>query len=247
MDIGPERVFKAGVSFVFAGDGESFAFQELPQESAQLSVVVDQEDVHGLKVAQQGCEENELLTHLYIANKRTLRPVLNIAIEVTSSMTKRLVKFAMAGALVAGLALAQTPQAAAGPAQAGPAGKVKAKGLRGTVRHRMMKALNLTPAQKEQAKQIFQQSKKANEPLRAQMQQNRQALAAAIKANDVGQIRQLTQVQGNLRGQMMASRSEGMAKFYGTLTPDQKAKADQIQQKVKKHVAAIKAARTNKG
>src|ERR1035438_10015169 len=149
-------------------------------------------------------------------------------------MTKRLVKLAMAAALVTGLALAQTP---ASSTPASPAGKAKAKTVRGNIRHRMVKALALTPTQKQQAKALFQQTRKANEPLRAQLKQNRQALSAAVKANDVGQIRQLTQVQGTLQGQLMAARSEAMAKFYAGLTSEQKAKADQIQQKVSQHIA----------
>jgi Spy/CpxP family protein refolding chaperone len=149
-------------------------------------------------------------------------------------MKKQAIKLAMAGALAAGLALAQTPASAP---QAAPAGTAGAKTVRGALRHRMVKALGLTDAQKQQAKAIFQETKTANQPIRVQLQQNRQALAAAVKANDIGQIRQLAQAQGTLRGQMMAARSEGMAKFYATLTPDQKAKAEQSLQNFRQRVA----------
>jgi Spy/CpxP family protein refolding chaperone len=149
-------------------------------------------------------------------------------------MTKQAIQLAMAGALAAGLALAQTPASAP---QAAPTGTAAAKTHRGALRHRMVKALGLTDAQKQQAKAIFQETKTANQPIRAQLQQNRQALAAAVKANDIGQIRQLAQVQGTLRGQMMAARSEGMAKFYATLTPDQKAKAGQSLQNMRQRIA----------
>lgn len=157
-------------------------------------------------------------------------------------MTRRLVQFAMAGALAAGLAFAQTsagqaPAAPSAPSKAVKAKGIKAKALRGSVRHRMVKSLGLTDSQKQQAKAIFKQTKTANAPLRAQLQQNRQALSAAVKANDIGQIRQLTQVQGNLKGQAMSARAEGMAKFYATLTPDQKTKADRIQQKAHARLA----------
>ncbi len=149
-------------------------------------------------------------------------------------MTKQAIKLAMAGALAAGLALAQTP---ASTPQAAPAGTAGAKTVRGALRHRMVKALGLTDAQKQQAKAIFQETKTANQPIRAQLKQNRQALAAAVKANDIGQIRQLAQAQGTLRGQMMAARSEGMAKFYATLTPDQKVKAEQGLQNFRQRIA----------
>ena len=104
----------------------------------------------------------------------------------------------------------------------------------------MMQALNLTPDQKQQAKSIFQQNRQQMEPLLQQAKQNREALSAAIKANDTAQIQQLSTQQGNLQGQVVAMRSASMAKFYATLTPDQRAKADQIQQRVKARRAAPK-------
>jgi len=96
-----------------------------------------------------------------------------------------------------------------------------------------MQALNLTDAQKTQAKTIFQQNRQNVQPIQQQMMQNRQSLAAAVKANDTAAIQQLSAQQGTLQGQVVAQRSESMAKFYGILTPEQKAKADQIQQRLK--------------
>ena len=57
--------------------------------------------------------------------------------------------------------------------------------------------------------------------------------AAAVKGNDVAQIHSLAAQQGNLRGQLLAMRSEAMAKFYATLTPEQKSKADQMHQRMR--------------
>ena len=45
-------------------------------------------------------------------------------------------------------------------------------GLRGRMRQRMMQALNLTDAQKQQAKAIFQQARQNAQPLE-QLQENR--------------------------------------------------------------------------
>ena len=101
---------------------------------------------------------------------------------------------------------------------------------------RLAQALNLSDAQKEQAKTIFQQAKQNAQPLAQQLKQNREALAAAVKANDAAQIHSLAAQQGNLRGQMVAIRSEAMAKVYSTLTPDQKVKADQMRQQMKSHM-----------
>jgi Spy/CpxP family protein refolding chaperone len=153
-------------------------------------------------------------------------------------MKTYLTKFATTAALAAGMAFAQAPAPATAPQDA-PA---KAMNPRGVMRHRMLKALNLTAAQKQQAKTIFQQTKQNVAPIAQQAMQNREALAAAVKANDAAQIQQLSAQQGNLQGQVLAMRSASMAKFYATLTPDQRAKADQMQQRMKQRMGQRKAA-----
>ena len=144
-----------------------------------------------------------------------------------------LVKFATVAAMAAGMTFAQT-QPPAAPAQPQP-GKMRA-GRKGAVRKRMMQQLNLTDAQKAQAKAIFQQAKQNAQPLKEQLKQNRAALSAAVKANDVAQIHSLSLQRGNLEGQMLGIRSEARAKFYAGLTPDQRAKADQMRQNIKAHM-----------
>jgi protein CpxP len=104
------------------------------------------------------------------------------------------------------------------------------------VRRQMMQGLNLTDAQKEQAKAIFQQSRQTAQPVAEQLRQNRQPLADAVKANNVGQIQALAAQQGTLHGQLLAIRSEAMAKFYSILTPEQRARADQRQQRVRERM-----------
>jgi Spy/CpxP family protein refolding chaperone len=143
-------------------------------------------------------------------------------------MKTYLTRFAAVAALAAGMAFAQAPAPAAPP----PVPATTAKSPRAVLRHRMLKALNLTAAQKQQAKAIFQQTKQNVQPVAQQARQNREALAAAVKANDTAQIHNLSAQQGSLEGQVLAMRSESMAKFYATLTPDQRAKAEQIQQKM---------------
>ena len=149
-------------------------------------------------------------------------------------MTNSLVRFAMAGALAMGLALAQTP---APQAAAAPAKKVKPAGK---LRHRLMKQLALSPTQKQQAKDIFKQAKTANQTVHADLKQNHDALTAAIKSNNAPQIDQLTQARASLQAKALSNRSQAMAKFYASLTPDQKTKADQIQQRVQKRAQRLK-------
>jgi Spy/CpxP family protein refolding chaperone len=100
----------------------------------------------------------------------------------------------------------------------------------------MLRELGLTDAQKQQAKSIFQQARQSAQPLAQQLRANRDALAAAVKANDVAQIHGLSAQQGNLQGQILGIRTEAMAKFYATLTPDQKTKADEFRQKVRQRM-----------
>jgi Spy/CpxP family protein refolding chaperone len=95
----------------------------------------------------------------------------------------------------------------------------------------MEQQLNLTDAQKQQAQSIFQSARASAQPLRAQLKQNRQALAAAAKGGESdATIQQLATQQGNLMGQVVAVRTEAFKKFYAMMTPDQRAKADQMHQ-----------------
>ena len=149
-------------------------------------------------------------------------------------MKQHVFKFGAIAALAAGMAMAQAPATPADPAQ--PHARRAWAGRRAGMGQRLAQALNLSDAQKEQAKTIFQQAKQNAQPLAQQLKQNREALAAAVKANDVAQIHSLAAQQGNLRGQMVAIRSEAMAKVYSTLTPDQKVKADQMRQQMKSHM-----------
>jgi Spy/CpxP family protein refolding chaperone len=109
--------------------------------------------------------------------------------------------------------------------------------LRVVLRQRMVQALNLTDTQKQQAQAIIQQTRQTVQPLRQQAKQNRQALMAAIKAGkgDV-EIHQLALTQGNLAGQLVAARMEALAKFYNTLTPEQRAKAVLMRQRVRQMI-----------
>jgi periplasmic protein CpxP/Spy len=141
------------------------------------------------------------------------------------------IRFATAAALAAGMAFAQAP---VHPPQQPPA-KTQVN-RRAMLRRRMMRALNLTDTQKQQAKSIFQEARQNAQPLQQQLRQNRQALAAAIKADNTAQIHNLTATQANVRAQVMEIRSDAAAKFYAMLTPDQRAKADQLHQRIRQRM-----------
>jgi Spy/CpxP family protein refolding chaperone len=93
-----------------------------------------------------------------------------------------------------------------------------------------MSELNLTDAQKAQAKSIFQGARQSAQPVRQQLMETRMSLRAAIKANDTAQIQQLSATEGKEIGQLTAIRGSAFAKVYQTLTPEQKQKADALEQ-----------------
>lgn len=137
-------------------------------------------------------------------------------------MKNKWMSFVAAGALAAGMAFAQTapahPQAQNGTRTE----------RRAMARRHWMQQLNLTETQKQQAKTIFQQARESAKPIVQQLRQDRVAMHAAVKANDAAKIQQLSTTEGKLRGQIMAVHSGAMAKFYQTLTPEQRAKADHM-------------------
>ncbi len=89
--------------------------------------------------------------------------------------------------------------------------------------------LDLTQAQKTQAQQLFDSSRKAAEPIVAELKQGRDAMREAVKAGDEQKIDQLSQAQGVLAGRLIAIHTKAIAEFYQTLTPDQKVKAEKLQ------------------
>jgi Spy/CpxP family protein refolding chaperone len=138
-------------------------------------------------------------------------------------MKPRLFQFAAVTALAAGMALAQAPATGTRPA---PQRVPFAHPVFG--HEQMMQALDLTTVQQQQANTIFGGARQKAEPIRQEMRQNREALHAAVKANNISQIERLSSHQGELQGKALAIRSEAMAKFYAILTPEQRTKADQM-------------------
>jgi len=66
------------------------------------------------------------------------------------------------------------------------------------------------------------------QPIRQQLKQVRMGLFQAVRANDAARIDQLSAQEANLKGQISAMHNEARAKIYSTLSPEQRAKADQI-------------------
>jgi len=144
-------------------------------------------------------------------------------------MKKSLLKYAAIPALAAGLVFAQVP--ATNPPSGAANTHQGRRAFRRNHRARIAQELNLTDAQKQQARTIFQQACQSAQPVRQQLKQNRQALTAAAKAgNSDADIQKLSTEQGSLLGQLVAIRTESASQFYQMLTPEQRAKADQMHQ-----------------
>ncbi len=149
-------------------------------------------------------------------------------------MKRQIVRLAAVGSMAAGMIFAQAQPAQPAPqghntqqGQAAP-GQKGMRSHRFQARQRMMAALNLTPDQKTMAKSIFGQARETSKPVRMELRQNREAIAAAVKADNQAQIQQLAAERGKLTAKLSTNRAEAMAKFYQALTPAQRAKADEM-------------------
>jgi Spy/CpxP family protein refolding chaperone len=139
-------------------------------------------------------------------------------------------RFAAVTALAAGTTIVQIRAVSA---QSGPANSPEHRAF---AHPQMMEVLNLTTTQKEQANTIFSDARQRAQPIRQEMRQNREALDAAVKANNTSQIESLSSRRGVLQGEALAIRSTAMAKFYAILTPEQRIKADQMQSQMRQRM-----------
>jgi Spy/CpxP family protein refolding chaperone len=140
-------------------------------------------------------------------------------------MKNTVTRFAAVTALAAGIAFAQAP-APSNPPQ--PPAQHR-QWVRGQMFERMSTRLNLTEDQKQQAKSIWQAARESSRPVAQQLRQSRMALRDAAKSGRPdAEIDQLSANVGNLAGQMAAVRAKAFGKFYALLTPEQRAKADQM-------------------
>jgi Spy/CpxP family protein refolding chaperone len=141
-------------------------------------------------------------------------------------------KFTIAGLIVGlatcgSVALAQQPQPnnqAAGVQQQGPAG-MKRRAMRRRARMGMflaLRQLNLTDQQRQQARTImqanFQNTQAQRQELRQLMQQRR---AGTLDAAGQARAREL-------RGQLLEGRKAVRTQLTGLLTPEQKAKLEEM-------------------
>jgi protein CpxP len=102
---------------------------------------------------------------------------------------------------------------------------------------RMAEKLNLTDAQKTQIKGIMDQERPTIQPLVAQLKENRAAMKTATANGqfDEAQVRQIASQQAQTLTNLMVEKARVKAKIYSVLTPEQRAKADQMRQHSEGH------------
>jgi Spy/CpxP family protein refolding chaperone len=134
-------------------------------------------------------------------------------------MKQNLIRFAAVATMAAEMVFAQAPASSPQlPARQQPMSREE---RRERFRERMTRELNLTSAQQQQAKALFGKVREDTAPLRKQLQ-NREALHAAIQADNTPEIHSLAAKQATLRAQITEMRADAKAKFYATLTPEQR-------------------------
>ena len=125
---------------------------------------------------------------------------------------------------MAGGLMAQTTA----PAPSAPKNHATAANRSGWMVRRLTQRLNLTADQQAKVKAIFADSRQQAKALAPQLREERSALKAAVKSDSESQIDQITAKNAQLNSQIEALHVKAMAKVYATLTPDQKAKFDQM-------------------
>ena len=101
----------------------------------------------------------------------------------------------------------------------------------GWMLQRMTKELNLTEAQQAQIKTILQTQHAKIQPLMQQLHQNQQAQSAAVTgAFDETQARTFAGKQTQIMSDLIVERQRTQSEIYAVLTPDQRAKAQQLLQ-----------------
>jgi Spy/CpxP family protein refolding chaperone len=93
---------------------------------------------------------------------------------------------------------------------------------------KMTALLTLTPAQQTQVTSILTNAAQSRAGDRGSMKQVRAQMRTAIEANDSATIEQASNQIGNMAAQNAAARAKTAAAIYQILTPDQKAKAQQL-------------------
>ncbi|MGA3028849.1 MAG: Spy/CpxP family protein refolding chaperone [Bryobacteraceae bacterium] len=150
-------------------------------------------------------------------------------------MKHKLLAVAGATVLAAGLLFAQTGST---PAPNPPATAHGQGFHRRPMFARLARNLNLSDAQRQQAKSIFQDLRTQAKPIRTQLQQGRLALVnAAVAGKSADELNQLAQTVAPQFAQLAALRAQALGKLYAILTPAQQQQFQTMQAKLASHAS----------
>ena len=111
-------------------------------------------------------------------------------------------------------------------------------GRRGFGGARMAQALNLTPEQQAQIKNIMQAEKPKMQPLMEQLRADEQQIREATKTTpfDEAKVSSLATGEAQVRAQMIVERARMQSQIYQLLTPEQRSKAEAMHQQSAGHM-----------
>jgi Spy/CpxP family protein refolding chaperone len=93
--------------------------------------------------------------------------------------------------------------------------------------------LSLSETQKAQAQAIFTAAEAASETARGQLEAARTSLSSAVKINaSDAELDRLSAAVGVIQGQLTAIQAKAATKFYALLTAEQKAKYDELTNRI---------------
>src|SRR6266850_5675463 len=146
-------------------------------------------------------------------------------------MRNRIFGFAGIAALVISVAIL-----AVGHGFQGPGGHGKG-GPHGDMLEQMSRALNLTDAQKQQAKEIMDSVESTANGIHAKLDEVHKQLGAATANGqfDEAQVRTLANQQAQLEADMTVEHFRAISKVFSILTPEQRVKAEELHKQMGSH------------
>ncbi len=102
----------------------------------------------------------------------------------------------------------------------------------------LTRALNLTDAQQQQVKSLVDAQRPALKGLMQQMASQRAQMLAATQNGqfDAAKVQTLANQQGQALANLIVARQELQSRIYALLTPEQRTKFDQMQQRRLEHM-----------
>jgi protein CpxP len=117
------------------------------------------------------------------------------------------------------------------------AGRGRGDFLNGRIAH-LTRALDLTADQQQQVKSLVEAQRPALQGLMQQLASQRQQMLAATQNGqfDEAKVQAIAGQQGQTLANLIVLRQELQSKIYGLLTPEQRTKFDQMQQRRLEHM-----------